>query len=210
MGAFLERNRRAIYGVLLILTIAGVYALYVRAPHPEPIQIIEPTPVPAANLATPSLEVQSVLVHVVGEVQVPGVYTLPGDARVVDAVTAAGGLTTLADPEMINLADRVSDGQQVRVPGLGAEPQPSLTPYPASQGQRSGSLGVLSSGALININTATASELETLPGIGAVLAGRIVAYRTENGPFQAIEGVMDVRGIGESYYAQIRDLITVQ
>ena len=70
--------------------------------------------------------------HVVGEVQRPGVYELSGDVRVVDAITAAGGLTAAADPEMINLADRVCDGQQVRVPGLGAALRPSLTPYPLS------------------------------------------------------------------------------
>ena len=115
-----------------------MYALYVRAPHPEPIQIVEATPVPATSLAAPAAEERRIIVHVVGEVQSPGVYALSGDARVVDAVTAAGGLTALADPEMINLADRVSDGQQVRVPGLGAEPQPSLTPYPVSASQRSG------------------------------------------------------------------------
>lgn len=209
MGAFLERNRRALYGVLLILTVAGVYALYARTPRPEPIQIAEATPVPTTSLAMPSPEMQPVIVHVVGEVHSPGVYALSSDARVVDAVTAAGGLTALADPEMINLADRVSDGQQVRVPGLGAGPRPSLTPYPVPQSQRSGP-GLPISGALININTATASELESLPGIGAVLAGRIVTYRTANGPFEAIEDLMDVSGIGEGYYAQLRDLITVQ
>lgn len=211
MGGFLERNRGAIYGVLLILTVAGVYALYARAPRPEPIQIVEPTPVTTASLAAPSPEVQPIIVHVVGEVQTPGVYALSGDARVVDAVSAAGGLTALADPEMINLADRISDGQQVRVPGLGADPRPSLTPYPVSSGRRSTSgLERVSSGALININTASASELESLPGIGPVLAGRIVAYRTENGPFEATEDLMDVSGIGEGYYAQLCDLITVQ
>ncbi|MFO7698026.1 MAG: ComEA family DNA-binding protein [Anaerolineae bacterium] len=211
MGSFLERNRLAIYGILLILTVAGVYALYIRAPRQEPIQIVEATPVPTMSVATTSPEVQSVIVHVVGEVQSPGVYELSGDARVVDAVTAAGGLTALADSEMINLADRVSDGQQVRVPGLGADPQPSLTPYPVSVSQRSGSgLELPGSGRLLNINIATASELESLPGIGPVLAGRIVTYRIENGPFKAIEDVMDVSGIGEGYYAQIRDLITVQ
>jgi competence protein ComEA len=211
MGSFLERNRLAIYGILLILTIAGVYALYIRAPRQEPIQIVEATPVPTMSVATTSPEVQRVIVHVVGEVQSPGVYEMSGDVRVVDAVTAAGGLTALADPEMINLADRVSDGQQVRVPGLGGDPQPSLTPYPVSVRQRSGpGLELSGSGRLLNINIASASELESLPGIGPVLAGRIVTYRTENGPFEAIEDVMDVSGIGEGYYAQIRDLITVQ
>ena len=211
MGSFLQQNRGAIYILLLALTIVGVYALIVRAPKPEPIEIVEATSPPAVETVYTTPTALPLVVHVIGEVARPGVYQLSGDVRVVDAVTAAGGLTTLADPEMINLADRVSDGQQVRVPAIGAAPQPTLTPYPLAASQRSASgPAEPSSGGLININAATASELESLPGIGPVLAERIVAYRTDHGPFGAIEDIMDVSGIGEGCFAQIRELITVE
>lgn len=211
MGSFLQQNRGTIYALLLALTVIGVYALIVKTPKPEPIQIIEATPPPSAEAVYPTPTALPIFVHVVGEVASPGVYQFSGDARVVDAVRAAGGLTTLANPEMINLADRVSDGQQVRVPAVGAAPQPTLTPYPLGVSQRSASgLVVTASGGLMNINVATVSELESLPGIGPVLAERIVSYRTENGPFAAIEDIMDVSGIGEGYFAQIRELITVE
>lgn len=208
MGPFLDRYRGAIYLVLLVLTAAGVYALYVRAPRAEPIEIVQVTPTPATTVTAPALQERRIMVHVVGQVQRPGVYELSGDARVVDAVHAAGGLTAMADPEAINLADRVSDGLQVRVPALGAEPLPSLTPYAGPGTQRSGS-GFLAGG-LLNINTASAVELEALPGIGPALAERIVAYRTEHGPFGAIEAIMDVSGIGESIFGQISAQITVE
>lgn len=211
MGSFLQQNRGTIYILLLVLTIIAVYTLIVRSPKPEPIEIVEATSPPSAEAVLPTPTPLPLVVHVVGEVARPGVYTLSGDARVVDAVTAAGGLTALADPEMINLADRVSDGQQVRVPAIGATTQPTLTPYPLAVSQRAApGLVVPVSGGLMNINTATASELESLPGIGPVLAERIVAYRTDHGPFGAIEDIMDVSGIGEGYFAQIRELITVE
>jgi competence protein ComEA len=211
MGPFLERYRGAIYVILLILTAAGVYALFVRAPRAEPIEIIQVTPSPMTSVTAPAPQERRIMVHVVGQVQRPGVYELNGDARVVDAVNAAGGLTAAADPEAINLADRVSDGLQVRVPALAAEPLPSLTPYAAPAAQRYGT-GLQSggSGALLNINTASAAELEVLPGIGPALAERIVAYRAENGPFGVIEEIMDVSGIGEAIFGRVRALIAVE
>jgi competence protein ComEA len=211
MGPFLDRYRGAIYVILLILTVAGVYALYVRAPRAEPIEIVQVTPSPVTTVTALASQERRIMVHVVGQVQRPGVYELSGDARVVDAVRAAGGLTAMADPEAINLADRVSDGLQVRVPALGAEPLPSLTPYAGLAAQRSGSgLQVGGTGVLLNINTASAVELEALPGIGPALAERIVVYRTEHGPFGAIEDIMDVSGIGESIFGQISAQITVE
>jgi competence protein ComEA len=209
MGSFLERHRGYIYLVLALASALGMYAFYARLPRPEPIMIVEPTLTgasPSASVA-PTRRLQ---VHVVGEVMRPGVYVIAEDARVIDAVNAAGGLTTTADAEMINLADRVSDGQQIRVPGLGTALKPTLTPYP-STAQRSAEAGpVALTGGAVNINTASAGELESLPGIGPVLAQRIIAYRGQNGAFTSKEQIVDVSGIGDAIYGQIRDLITVQ
>ncbi|MGI6368128.1 MAG: helix-hairpin-helix domain-containing protein [Anaerolineae bacterium] len=207
----LSRLRGPIYGALVALAILAVYTMVLRKPAAEEIEIIVPTATGIAEAAAPTATAAPILVHVVGAVAQPGVYALTGDARVTDAVRAAGGLTEAADASMINLADRVSDGQQVRVPALGVEPGPTLTPYPVTSAQRSGStVPVVAGNTLININTATAAELETLSGIGPVLAERIVAHRAANGPFGTIEDIMDVSGIGEGYFARIRDSISVE
>ena len=138
----------------------------------------------------------------------PGVYALSPDSRVFHVVEAAGGMTQEADEARVNLADRVRDGQQVLVPAHGATLPPSPTPLAA------GTDGVAvqnahSSGARININMASVPELESLPGIGAVYAQRIVAYREANGPFLQTEDIMNVNGIGPACYERIQDQITV-
>ncbi|NLT72675.1 MAG: ComEA family DNA-binding protein [Chloroflexi bacterium] len=210
METVLEPYRRWIYLGLLLLTIAGVWILYKRSPSPEPIEIEQGALYEEPGAATPSRPPEPMTVHVVGAVREPGVYVLNWDARVVDAVRAAGGLTEQADAEMINLAERLSDGQQVRIPALGADPMPTLTRYPGTAGDRLGAGLNLDGSGLLNINSAGAAELATLPGIGPVLAERIVAYRSENGPFRAVDDIIDVSGIGNAIYADIRELITVE
>lgn len=195
----LVKYRSHIYLTLALASVFGLYLFYERRPQPEAVQIVSATEEACAPAATATL---SIRVHVVGAVAAPGVYTLGEDARILDAVQAAGGLTEEADAEGVNLADRVGDGQQVRVPRRGATPQPSLTPM--LQG------ALASGGGVINLNTATAAELEQLPGIGPALAQRIIAHREEKGPFGAVEDVMQVAGIGEAIYARIRDQVTVQ
>jgi competence protein ComEA len=163
---------------------------------PAPIEIQAPSP----TMAPPAAPIR---IHVVGAVARPGVYTLPSESRLIEAVEAAGGLTTEADPERVNLADFVRDGQQVYIPRLGATPPPSPTPLAALS-------GLSNSGGLLDINTATSKELEALPGIGEVYAGRIVAYRAAHGPFKAIEEIMQVQGIGPACYEKIQNLIIVR
>ena len=130
-----------------------------------------------------------VVVHVVGQVARPGLVTLPEGARVADAVIAAGGLLGDAATDAVNLAAPVVDGQQVVI-GVRGE-------APAADGQSE----------LVALNSADAAELEELPGVGPVLAGRIVAYRDANGPFEAVEDLLSVSGIGERMLASIRDLV---
>lgn len=133
-------------------------------------------------LPTPSEEIE---VYVSGEVQKPGVYFLHESARMDDAVKAAGGFTPEADQTATNLAGILRDGDQVHVYQTGE------------------------SSALININTADAWLLEALPGIGPSTAEAIIEYRTANGPFESIDGLKEVKGIGDSTFEKFADKITV-
>jgi competence protein ComEA len=137
-------------------------------------------------------------VYVSGAVRSPGVYTLPPGSIAQDAVQAAGGPTQDADLSLVNLAARVADGQQVHVPRVGEKvAQKSSTAVPRSPSSP------------LNINTATAAELEQLPGIGPSLAARIVQYRQEHGPFRTVDALLLVSGIGPATLDRIRPLITV-
>ena len=155
-------------------------------------------------------EPPTVVVHVDGMVANPGVYRLVGDSlRVNDAVAAAGGLADGADTSKLNLAATVSDGEKVYVPAVGEE-------SPASEGTAASSSGEVPPGGLeatpsglVNINTATAAELTTLPGVGEATAAEIVRDREANGAFASVEDLMRVSGIGEKKFAKLRDKIRV-
>ncbi len=205
----LKEYRSHVFLVLALLSLFGVYLAYERQPQPEATICVASAETEEAlpPTATPTAQIR---VHVVGAVTAPGVYTLGEDARIVDAVQAAGGLTEEADPEGVNLADRLGDGQQVRVPARGATPQPSLTPMLADAGSIATGASSASGPGLINLNTASATELEQLSGIGPVLAARIVEDRQQNGSFATTAEIMRVSGIGEAIYERIRDQVTVQ
>lgn len=159
-----------------------------------PDTVSDPCP-PCTNAVRTTPSPESVVVYISGAVKHTGVYTVPHHARVDDVVRAAGGMTDEADGDRINLAAPVQDGEQVHVPRIGE---------PASQQDSAGT-----GGGMININTASVAELETLPGIGPVIAQRIVAYRDTHGPFSGIEDVQEVRGIGAALLADIETRITV-
>jgi competence protein ComEA len=142
---------------------------------------------------TPAVgEAGTLFVQVVGAVVNPGVYELPPDSRVMDAVASAGGLTAKADPASVNLARIIQDGEQLVI-GTSGGSQSSRIAQPSK----------------ININNATIDDFDDLPRIGATLAERIVAYRDANGPFSAIEELLDVPGIGDLTLAGMRDKITL-
>jgi len=141
-------------------------------------------------------------VHVAGLVRRPGVYEFQPGQRVVDAVDAAGGATKKADLDLLNLAALLTDGEQILVPAHGAAVVP-----PPGGGSPVGTTGATA--ALVNVNTATETELESLPGVGPVLAAAIIAYRTEHGPFPTVDALDDVSGIGPATLDQLRPLVTV-
>jgi competence protein ComEA len=153
----------------------------------------------------PSAEV---VVHVVGAVAAPGVQRLPTGSRVIDAVEAAGGAAPDADLSRVNLAAVLADGQQVVVLRPGETPPAAAGPGSSDPGAADGAGGE-GDGALVDINRASAAELEELPGVGPATAEAIIAHRDQNGPFASVEDLLDVRGIGEAKLEQLRDRATV-
>ncbi|EWT03152.1 hypothetical protein N865_01680 [Intrasporangium oryzae NRRL B-24470] len=149
-----------------------------------------------------------IVVHVVGQVARPGLVRLRSGARVADAIAAAGGARSGADLSALNLARLVVDGEQVRVPKPGEA-------VPAPGGGGSGPVGAVGGGsgsggaALVNLNTADLTSLDSLPGVGPVLAQRILDWRTEHGRFTSVDELGEVSGIGDKLMAQLRPKVTV-
>ena len=163
---------------------------------------------------------QALVVYVSGEVGSPGVYTLPLGSRVSEAVAASGGFTQYANREGINLAARLADEQHISVPRIGQVDQATEddtrgrggAPDESVTGDVSPSPHATAAGAppiKVNVNTAGTEALEELPGIGEVIAGRIVADRQANGPFKTVDDLARVPGIKEHVLSQVRDLVTV-
>ena len=177
-------------GVVGGLLGAGLLFLVSRPPVGQAVQLLPPpTRLPLA-------------VYVTGEVVAPDVYTLSLGSRVADAIQSAGGLTDQADPQALNLAQVVTDGMRIHVPQQSAPTQAeAIEPVTRTIELVNG---------LVNINTADQAELESLPEIGPHIASEIIAYRETNGPFESIEQIVDVPGIGTVTFETIRDLITVE
>ena len=164
-----------------------------------------------------------IVVHVAGAVSTPGVVELPASSRVVDAVHAAGGLRADADPDRVNLAAPLADGLRVVIPMIGQPAPTELVAPSTDSGGASGSpgsgatgSGSTGSGAAaepggggIDINSADAALLDELPGVGPSTAAAIIAHREKEGPFTSVDGLLDVRGIGEAKLEGLRDLVTV-
>ncbi|MFL6175980.1 MAG: helix-hairpin-helix domain-containing protein [Ornithinibacter sp.] len=171
------------------------------------------TPAASAGAAAQAAPVQPsapqgvVVVHVVGRVKHPGVRRLPVGSRVTDAVEAAGGVATKADLSALNLARVLVDGEQVRVPAVG-EPV-ARAPTAGAGSATSGGAGSGSSGAPVSINTADLAGLDSLPGVGPVLAQRILDWRSSHGRFTSIDELGEVSGIGEKLLAQLTPLVTL-
>lgn len=155
-------------------------------------------------------EVPRIWVQVAGAVNVPGVYELWANSRVFEAVAAAGGFTSEADSQSVALAAQVSDGCRVYVPKSGEMvPGGVVGPAESSAGMSGGAPAEGSAGGLVSINSATAEQLDALPGIGPSLAQQIISYRETQGPFTSIEQLTDVPGIGPSKLEQLRALVAL-
>jgi competence protein ComEA len=181
-------------GVMGGLVAAGVLFLITRSPGGKAIQLLPP---PTAS---------PLVVHVTGAVAVPGVYSLPPGSRVADALDSAGGITDQADPQSLNLAQVIIDGQRIHVPEKSA---PTHTSDPEAPVRSIVVPSGLMPTGLININTADQAELESLPEIGPHLAGEIIAYREVNGLFKTVDELLEVTGIGPVILETIRELVTV-
>ncbi len=182
-------------GILIGFMLAGAIFIVVRLPSGKPVAL-EPAPTKAP------IEVQ-----VIGGVVHPGVYQLPEGSRVQDAVEAAGGLLADADPNTINLAAKLEDGQQLVIPGGASATTGAQNTLPFSVIPTVGASGV--SGDLIDLNSATLDQLDSLPGIGPTTAQNIIDYRQQHGPFSHIEDIMNVPGVGPTTFDAIKDLITI-
>jgi competence protein ComEA len=158
-----------------------------------------PTAPPAPSAAgTPTSAAVTVVVSVIGQVASPGLVTLPAGSRVADALAAVGGLLPEADPASVNAAAVLSDGQQIAVGVPGA----------AAPGGAPAATGTVSGG-LLDLNAASVSDLDALPGIGPVLAQRIVDHRTAHGPFTSVDQLDDVSGIGPAIFADLAARVRV-
>ncbi|MFN8454030.1 MAG: helix-hairpin-helix domain-containing protein [Anaerolineae bacterium] len=214
IGTWLDRNRTLIFVTLLLLAAGGVAFFYLRQPAPSAVEIVplqttatptpSPTPVPTPTAAP-------VRVYVTGAIANSDVYFLPPGSIVKDAISAAGGFTSDADKERINQALELQDQQQIHIPRLGeTDAPPPVQGGLAQQSSPSRSSAPAAATGLINLNTATVEELDSLPGIGPAIAKRIIDYRESAGSFKNAEQITEVSGIGEATLSKIKDLITVQ
>lgn len=187
----MQNIRFALYlaaGILFGLFLAAVVWIVARNPTGEAVTL-RPAPT-----ETP------VIVHITGAVPRPGVYALPEGSRVQDAIAAAGGFLAEANRTDINLAALLIDGEKLDIPFIEGGSPVLATPGPTV---------VAATTDLIDINIASQSELESLPGIGPTTAQSIIEYRESNGPFVSIEEIINVPGIGSGIFERIKDLITV-
>ena len=180
-----------VFAALVLVVMTG--GLLLLMSRPQPIELVVHPPIPTATATQPT----EVVVYITGAVANPGLFTVPYASRVQDAVTQAGGLLPDADSERVNLAATLRDGDHVHVLRLG----------------EAGSGGIIMSsdgeGGIIDLNQADAEQLEALPGVGPVIAARIVAYREANGDFTSVEQLVAVEGIGETTLAEVAPLLRI-
>ncbi len=214
----MQLARRQIYAyVALGIVVVALGVRYVVLPRQanagagSPLVLSAATPSAQAS-ASPGVAAELV-VYVCGAVRRPGVVRLPEGARVGDAIELAGGPTAQAELSAVNLAAKVGDGQQIVVPEKAAAGAPAAS---AAGGADAGSgpAGVAQqaaapAGALVNINTASLTELESLSGVGPSTAQKIIDNRTANGGFTSVEQLLDVPGIGDAKFAELKDAVTI-
>ncbi|GIJ57683.1 ComEA family DNA-binding protein [Virgisporangium aurantiacum] len=192
-----RRAVRALAVLALVVAVVVGFVVWRARPKAEPVAA---DPGAATVAAVPvSSPVASIVVSVVGRVNRPGLVRLPHGARVADAIEAAGGVLPGTDLGYLNLARKVVDGELIAI---------GVSPPPAPPGGGTGA-GPGAPGGLVNLNTATVAELDTLPGVGPVLAQRIIDHRNRTGGFKSVEELRKVDGVGDARFEQLKDLVTV-
>lgn len=220
MKRFTRRQLIAYAALALVIIAVGVrYLILDERPSKSGEQLVlTPVVSPSASAgpaAGGSPAPATLVVHVCGAVRRPGIVTLPADSRAADAIEAAGGVNGKADLTTINLAAKVADGQQVIVAERGQAPAAGAAPAGQGGSAATGSGGSATGGAAaglagpISINSASASQLDALPGVGPATAQKIIDYRTANGPFKTLEDLKNVPGIGDVRFAALKAAISL-
>lgn len=198
------KNLKKIIFLSIGIIIIVIYLVY-NYSKDSASEIIEENIYIETNVETK--EKNKIILHITGEVNSPGIIEIEEGARLADAIEAAGGLTENADINKINLAYPVKDGQKINIPNVNSVDTGSY--ITDNIGENIIIEDISSNTNLVNINTATQTELETLTGIGPSTALKIIKYREENGKFKAIEDIKNVSGIGDSKFEAIKDEICV-
>jgi competence protein ComEA len=216
----LDRKRLLAYAAIAVVVLA-VGVRYLLAQHgggstTQGVVLTQPSTVASSTstsavggeTAGPAASSQpstapDLVVDICGAVARPGVYRLPAGARVCDLLGAAGGATSQAELSAVNLAAKLTDGQQVAVPKHGE------AAVATTAGGSGGAGGTSAPAAPVNLNLATVEQLDALPGVGPSTAQKIVDYRTANGGFRSVEDLKNVSGIGDAKFASLKDLVTV-
>lgn len=192
-----KKSLLILFCIALFASVSTFYYLYTQE---------DTTPIITDNMQTQTQDKQedtTITVYVSGEVNFPGLVELPSDSRIADAIKACGDFTPLADKAKINLAQKLTDGMQIQV----SSKAPVINSNEQVNDTNSNSPNNNSSSNLININTATKEDLDTLPGIGPATAQKIIDYRQEHGNFSSIEDIKNVKGIGEAKFSKMQDKI---
>ena len=195
-----------IISVLLVVIIAGFF-IYLYQNHSTDYSFLEISESTVNSEVSNVLE-EKIVIHIAGQVANPGIVELKDGARIVEAIEAAGGVTSDANLEKINLAYVLEDGMKVYIPSIADEDENNYV--------TTGSSGVSSNSSnatqtlKININTASVDDFSKIPGIGSSIASRIVEYRKENGKFSTVEDIKNVSGIGDAKFNNIKNYIYVK
>ena len=203
-------NKKTIIYILIIICIAGIYYLFTREEeYVENTNIIIPYEENIQNKEDTD-ENNKIVIYITGAVKNEGIYEIKENSRIADGIEIAGGLKEDANIENINLAYVLEDGMKIHIPSKQEnvnEIEDNTNQYITKE--NSNTENIKNSKEKININTATQTELETLPGIGPSIALKIIDYRKENGKFEKIQDIKKVNGIGDNKYSKIKDLIKV-
>ena len=203
----IDKRLIIILGLFIIICIAVYF--FTKEEETEIIQSTEQYIVSDTTDNVDSItDTEEIIIHITGEILNPGIVTLPKGSRISDAIKESGGVTILADVSKLNLAFELKDGQKVYVPSIEDEEDIEYIQDDAGENVIVQD-NISSNSSVVNINLATQSELENLPGVGPSTAAKIIDYRNKNGDFKKIEDIMNVSGIGEAKFNSIKDYISV-